>query len=587
MHALFVIFIILIIILILYTKYYSRNGYAVMTSDGFKGAPISTLKQPKEFYDLARSQTLKYLVAVYPAAKDTLENMTSLELASFYNSLWFYFNCAGEYIEDDLGELINPNTGKGVPAKWGPLPCAKEMYLPYTPQGWLYNFYTYHKFNVPEINSNSDPNITYLQVKNASSNRAGVMGAYQDRNTRNSGIMWINLRTILRDIWYPNGLRNDKRLDFNVPDNWLIQVGSHPRFDFPTGWFGGFKSGQYIEVTHSPTYTGDAINMSPFWWYNACVGSGLFLALGKTLAVKNKISGIFIQAQLLAKSCSGRATLKKWFGSTDPYTITWGVVGLCGFNSQTGQTYCDFSHLECGNACNPNPIGYLQAAGLKNSIGNFYQETIKYQKNILKINQDVPTAETIRKVVDLAVYNKHYGLAHVAEHLLADEVNFFLGLHLELDTLQFYEDPNGNDNYVFEIIDLRIPNHARAAAKNRDYSGFMDVKHPGARPIVMSDGTWADPNAARNNSYLQTAIQEYLTNAYTNNWLSIRDPFDIYNEDKVLKCNGTILSKVCGDKYANTMYCEQLPFLNAYKCLALGNEFTDYSCQLTGENPTC
>ena len=89
------------------------------------------------------------------------------------------------------------------------------------------------------------------------------------------------------------------------------------------------------------------------------------------------------------------------------------------------------------------------------------------------------------------------------------------------------------------------------------------------------------------NSYKLPAINQYLQNAYDNNWLSVRDPFDIYNESKVLKCDGIVLSKVCGDNFANTQYCSNIPLLDSYKCLALGNEFTGGKCILNGPNPTC
>ena len=562
----------------------SKPSYITKTKDGFKGVPISELNQPLAFYVKHKDTTLTYLKVVYPAAVEKLESFSALQLASLYNSLWFYFNCAGQYLDNDLGHLID-SEGKTVPAQWGPLPCAQQYPLPYTPQGWLYNFYTYNKYNVPEVNSDSDPKQIHLKVQNSSSNRAGIMGTYIDRWTRNSGIMWVNNRSIQRDVWHPNGLHNHKLLNSDDPDQWEIVVGQTPTFNFPDNWYGNLGDNQYIEVTHSPPFTGDALNMSPFWWYNVNVGSGMFLFLGKTLAVKNKISGIFYQARLLARTSAGRQLLMKWYNSIDPYEITWGIVGLCGYNSVTKQQYCDFSLQECGKACDPNVIGYLRAANLQDTISSFYVETMKLQKS-LGIAGDTPTQEAIHKAIDLAIDNQHYGLAHVAEHVLADETNFFFGLNLGLDTIQFYEDPNGNDIYCFEIIDLRIPESAKAAAKNRDYSGFMNIKVPNAKPIDTPSG-WIDPAVAHLNSYKEGAIKEYLQNAYDNDWVSIRDPFDVYNAKKVIKCNGLVLSKPCNGKYANTMYCDKLPLLNAYKCLALGNEFNNNTCELIGSNPTC
>lgn len=578
---------ILIVLIIIFSLTCSNlPPYAHLTSDGFGGVPISQLAQPRAFYAAARAPTLKYLQAVYPAAKSSLAALNDLELASFYNSLWFYFNCKGRYTDNDLEPLRGTSE-----TKWDALPCAAEIPLPYTPQGWLYNFYTYQKYNVPVIYSNSDPSTVYLAVENASSTRAGIMGSYQSRNARSSGIMWVMQRTIQRDVWYPNGLRNEKELQTGVPDNWHIKVGMANQFHFPVGWYGGLGNGQYIEVTHSPADTGDAINQSPWWWYNVSVGSGMFLQLGKTLAVKNKISGIFTMARMLAQNGEGRTLLQKWYNTTDPYQITWGIVGLCGYDMAAKQTYCDFGHQECGHACYPGQIGYSRAAGI--SLSSFYEEVLTLQGS-----RDAPNKDTIHRAIDLAVSNQHYALAHVAEHILADETNFFFGINLGLDTIQFYEDPNGNDNYVFEIIDLRIPLSSRARARDRDYSGFMNIVSPNARPIEVGN-TWRDPNVAHQNRYRDDAIREYLENAYANNWISIRDPFDIYNNSKVLKCDGLKLNRpesvdlgqsrqpCAGNRTANSMYCDALYFMNQYKCLALGNEFNGGTCKLTGADITC
>ena len=113
-----------------------------------------------------------------------------------------------------------------------------------------------------------------------------VLWEHKNYNIRSSGIMWVVQRTIQRDVWYPNGLVNKKPLISNYPNNWYGKLGD----------------GDFIEVTHSPINTGDVLNMSPFWWYNVSVGYGIFLNLGKTIAVKNKIAGIFIQCKLSEKN---------------------------------------------------------------------------------------------------------------------------------------------------------------------------------------------------------------------------------------------------------------------------------------------
>lgn len=556
--------------------------YVNMSENGFNGTPITFLTQNNDFYKSKESLTRNYLLAVYPTAKESLDKLDYLQLASFYNSLWFYFNCKGNYTDNDLDNLAG---SKNDNRTWDSLPCSKDYPLPYTPQGWLYNFYTYQKFNVPEIYSDSDDSKIYLKLENATSNRPGVMGSYESRNARSSGIMWFMQRTIQRDVWYPKGLINDKSLQKDTADNWKIVIDIPASFNFPNLWYGGLRDNMYIEVTHSPANTGDGINQSPWWWYNATPGSGLFLDLGKTLAVKNKITGIFVPAKMLSETQDGRNTLMKYFNTIDPYEITWGVIGLCGYNTQTGVSYCNFGVEACGLACNPGPIGYSVAANHK--FENFFTETQKLEQLSTGVLPEYPSEKFIRQAIDLAIDNKHFNLAHVAEHLLADETIFFLSINLDLDTIQIYEDPNGNDNYVFEIIDLRIPEQYKVAAKNRDYSGFMNIKNPDAKPIINEDGSWTDPMAVSENNYKQEAIDEYLKNVYDNNWLTLRDPFDIYNESKVKKCEGVLLSGVCDGKTAKNMYCGGSPLLDAYKCISPGNEFSEMNCIMKGNNITC
>ena len=150
--------------------------YITMTSNGFRGVSIEDLAQESSFYKKHREVTLTYLAAVYPTAVDTLKELSELELASFYNSLWIYYNCKGQYQDDDLACFQNAD-GSCVPdsTKWDPLPCAEKYPLPYTAQGHLYNFYTYQKYNIPEVVSDSDDSKSYLKVENASSNRAGFV----------------------------------------------------------------------------------------------------------------------------------------------------------------------------------------------------------------------------------------------------------------------------------------------------------------------------------------------------------------------------------------------------------------------------
>lgn len=527
------------------------------------------LAQSPAFYKDKRNATLTYLAAVYPQGKDSFEKLSDIELASFYNSLWFYYNCQYQYSENDLLSL----TGKDNDTKWDSLPCAEKYPLPYPPQGIFYNFYTYNKYNIPTVYSDSDETKEYLKLSNFGSGRPGIAGTYKNEKTRCSGIMWVNPRTIQRDIWAPNGIINDKKIEPNQADNWLIKTGQKIKWNYPDNWLNGFGNNQYIEITHGPADTGDALNQSPWWWYNACVGSGIFLYLGKTFTSLNKLAGVFDLVTILAKTENGRQKLVRFYGSSDPYDICFGIFAACGYNTITDQHYCDFRYCSCWSYCDQPQLGYSNAVGIK--LNRFYDEIVTYQKT-LGIMDDLPTKEGIKASIDAARLNLNYRLAHISVNLLADENCFFLAMNLDLDTLQFSMDPNGNDLYVYEIIDIRIPSRFREAAKNRDYSGFMNTSQDNS-PLSQN---------ALSNSYKKEIIQEYLQEAYEKKWISLRDPLDVYNDSKATFCPGIVNYNVCDGKPAQSMFCQApLPFV--YKCLGLGNEFNGGTCILTGENPTC
>jgi len=525
-----------------------------------------SLDQSQDFYHQKRNATINYLKAVYP--QGNFDSLNDLELASFYNSLWFYYNCSYQYKGNDLQSLTGGND-----TKWDPLPCSTKYPLPYPPQGYFYNFSTYNSDNIPIIYSDSDETKEYLQLPNFGSGRPGIAGTYKNNKTRCSGIMWVNPRTIQRDIWHPNGIQNDKKIG-DPYDSWKIITNENIKWNYPKGWFSGFKSNQYIEVTHGPSNTGDALNQSPWWWYNACIGSGIFLHLGNTFASLNKLAGVFDLSSKLGETKEGREKLITFYGSSDPYDICFGIFGACGYNRDTNQSYCDFRYCACWNYCEQPNLGYSNAVGI--TFNNFYTEIIRYQKT-LGIMNDFPTKEGIKLSIDAARLNKDYNLAHISVNLLADENCFFLAINLNLDTLQFVMDPNGNDLYVFEIIDLRIPTRFKEKAKNRDYSDFINLYQPNNNPLSMN---------ALKNSYKQEIIQEYLQNAHDNMWLSLRDPLDIYNNNKATFCTGINNFNVCNNKPAQSMFCKESPLIDAYKCLGLGNEFNGNTCILTGD-PTC
>ena len=113
------------------------------------------LVQSKSFYKKHKDATVKYLSAVYPTAKNTFEKMSAVDLAIFYNSLWYYYNCEAAYDKDfydyyttNKYGYIDPNA-KIVKHCWQELPgCGTDWpKLPYTPQGYLYSFKNWVEYN--------------------------------------------------------------------------------------------------------------------------------------------------------------------------------------------------------------------------------------------------------------------------------------------------------------------------------------------------------------------------------------------------------------------------------------------------------
>ena len=162
-------------------------------------------------------------------------------------------------------------------------------------------------------------------------------------------------------------------------------------------------------------------------------------------------------------------------------------------------------------------------------LKNFKQELLRFQ-----FDNNIENKDLFIKGIIAAIENKDYRLNRVSQSVIFDETIFFLGLNAGFDTIQFIMDPNLNGFYVFEILDLRLPKEYNLDSLNRTYNFFDE-----------------------NKNYLSSFIEKSISNFIENNIISIRDPLDIYNENKVLKCNiSSILKTVCGNKTWDNFYCE-------------------------------
>jgi len=530
------------------------SPYSPVEGEGFTGVRVKELVQKPSFYKKYRESTLNYLLSVYPTSKESFESLSDVLLASFYNSLSYYYNCQFEYHQEDLKEED----------RWDAMSCKDKYPLPYPPQGWFYNFYTFQKYNTPIVFSDSNINKPYLNLKNFGSCRPGKAFDYtSDKDRAGPGLFWLNCRSLHRDTTFPNGLvvvnsKNRQR--------WKFSENKEIGWNYPMGWSNGLPNNSFIEVTHTQPVPGLAQSLG--WWWNGVAGSGMFLNLGKTMVATNKMDAVYRLLELQSKDFR-----KKWFGSDDIDEIIFGFAGYCGYNQEKNIHYCDPRYTRCNEHCEPDYLGVLRASNLP--ISNFYKETLRFQrvKNISKDSK--PTKEGIQKAIYFARNNLDYRLSRVSSKIIFDEVMFFLGMNSNIDTIQLPTDPNMNGYFVFEIVDLRMPEKYLQKARNRDYSQFLDLQE--------------NPN---DNKYKDEAIKDWLEDMIKNEIITSRDPLDIYNKKKVSKClDVSNLYSDCKGKDKGkwyNFYCSNIPITNEFKCLGMGDDADGKgSCVLKGEGMTC
>lgn len=558
-----------------------NSYYAPVSDDGFNGTSISELAQPNAFYSNKHDDTLKYLSYVYPAGKDSLSKLTPLQLASFYNSLTFYYNCNFQYQDNDLGVIPGELGGK-----WDPLSCKQTHPLPYPPQGYFYNFWTYQKYNIPFVYSDSDDSKEYLKLSNFGNCRPGLafntyVSGKKGGIRAGPGMFWVNCRTIQRHVWYPNGFINDKS-DWEYADNWKTAINEPIPWNYPLNWVAGRKDNEYLEITHFEHIPG--MTTSPGWWYNGFAGTGIFVNLGKTVRFSNKIDGVFGLATLLSQTTKGKNLLEKFFKTTDPYIILYGFLGKRGYDANKGIMYCQTDIVPCQYGVGVDADkGITREAGMQLE-SDFVQAVIKYQ-NSHGIPDTQPTYEGIKMAIDAARYMTDFNLYRFSVQINTDEPMFFFAINLGYDTVQLPTDPNSNGYFVLEILDVRVPDSYKAKVLNRDYSDMINIASTPTDPVARLTDL---------NLYSQTYNQKYLTDSFDfftkNHIFTQRDPLFINDDSKAQVCNGFKQVNSCPSNPQNgewlNIFCDGNMSAD-YKCLSAGVDATGEACTLTGNNMTC
>lgn len=546
--------------------------------------PESELAQPPEFYERYVDQTRTYLTRVYPAGKETFAGLSAQKLASFYNSLTFYYNVQFQYNKPGLiGGAPN------APTTWAPLSRDSRNYLPYPPQGYFYSFAEFEDTNMPVVYSDSDPTAPHLNLTALGSCRPGLTFSSEkgQREFRTGpGMQWVNCRTLERHVWYPNGPSFDPQTSkWTVPIP--LDIGKIT-WDYPHGWVRGRPSNEFVEVTHF--YHGPGgVTTSPGYWYNCFVGTGIFLSLGKTFTATCKMGAVFGLADLLSKSLAGRASLLKFFGSVDPYEITYGFYGNRGFSGKDfAATFnmCARQIVQCGNNDTPDSgkgiLGVMSNAGqLKYpshqemyngqvyTVNSFNDSVVAFQKSI-GISGESPTPAGIRASIDAAISLRNYYLYKFSTSVAGDEPLFFMGVLAGFDTIQLPLDPNSNGFFVYEVVDLRLPVAYRERILQRDYSQIVPPFDIARRGEFA--GQW--------NLQFVADMHKFM---YDENIITMKDPLNPHDESKVIRCPAIIQNGQCVNN--NTpgqnngwlnMFCADSILSDIYKCVSLGADMQPF-----------
>lgn len=516
-----------IVILALSLALFVFAGLLWLTKAGFAKTfglrSLSRLSQNWMFYVNKRNDTLKYLKAVYPV--NNFDSLTSLELAAFYNSLWFYYNCAGEY--------------NGGILCWQRLPdCGTEKMppLPYTPQGWLYSFADWVDGSwTPFIYSDSSINPKHI-VGSTPGETFGSSGFFYYNGPAD---VWMFQRAIFRMIYNP--------VLHKVPgDERIITVGlpikgdldsMRPRWNYPHEWWKGVPDNGWMEVTAAsePGMPGSP----PLLWYDGWIGSGVFLNVGKSHRARNKGHCCLTLAKQMTATPQGQAKLIEWFGSADPYEVVKNV-GFRG-SAESGWTVCnvppkatktevntrgpviakgDGGTIKC-NLCNNSwrqatsipdtPKGWADVQ--TDSIPNW----TLWCKDVDANGEPVLTNECI----DALVSGHDYRSDRYHNDISWDEPNFLMGIWLGYDTIQNTNSANGNGFWQYEIMDLRgYPEKA----KNRDYSDFIMLPADSSGKVSCDDPTTITSRL----QYIPSFTKTFM-NTIPAQTLSIRDPLNLNN----------------------------------------------------------
>ena len=489
---------------------------AIITGKKFDFDSIN-LEENNEFYEKHKDATLKYLVAVYPNGKESLEKLNAIDLAKFYNSLWFYYNCESSF----KGNLPTDQY-----ACWQTLPGCGDKYpkLPYTPQGYFYSIKDWVKNWTPWIKATSDMEPSYFTMSLPGS---PIFPTYNGTMFAGPGPLFMYQRGLYRMVYnteipklsvFTDGYGNDHevRLPKTTPNT------VKPEWKIPNNWWKGAEDNNYIEVTGADEpgmpISGCAV------WIDGWRGSGIFYNVGRSLRCRNKVDAVW----LLAKEMSQKYpdVLKDVYSTIDPYDIVSVLFEYpCKQKAPTVWDSEKSQKVQC-NWCMGagGAIGGIPQNNTGFSSAYFFEPADWYSWCGKK--QPSKSKNRLYGVPNECIDDIRFNRNALGERISAqgpfDEGMTWMGIYLGYDTIQESQSSNGNGYYQVEILELR---NYPESVKNRDYSEYIQ-KIPGT-----------NCNNSPNNVEWRTDtpfLKNFMAKIYQ--YYSIRDPLDINNDSKASKC---------------------------------------------------
>lgn len=508
----------------------------VLLPDGKK------LYQNKEFYDNKYNDTLKYLVAVYPTAEDDLKKMNSLDLAKFYNSLWFYYNCDSTFNEDIVMPVNYIQTS--VKSCWNKIPGCGDKWpsLPYVPQGFIYSFKDWLDSWIPWFYSLSNKKVE------------DISGSFPGQTFANwyngPSPVWMYQRAIFRMVYDTTLPVIDSNTFLKTPKLSPGDLGIKFDWNYPTNWYLGVPDNGYMEVT-AASEPGMS-NSPPLCWVDGWPGSGLFVAVGKSFRSTNKANALFGLIVEMSKSEDGLNKLKLWWNDTDPYKIFNNILHYnkvgndpnISFGSINGPIIWDPlnkkktqpCNITWNNQTNPESIPSLfprKQTGIKSiardkgfwsgpnvSATNYYEWC--------KESKDKKLNYITNQCIDDIRFDNNYAADRLNNTTLFDEPIFCMAVYLGYDTVQMVRSSNGAGFWQYELMLLYgFPEEV----KNRDYSSFIEID------LAQTNNDTSCPIWNKNAyfplggvKYKSDFTSNYMKNIYQ--YFTLRNPFDVNNNDK-------------------------------------------------------